>query len=360
MFVRRLLALTEDADFVCYRYRLAAFAPALAAAGWNLEPWPRGRGLSEFAAMLRAIRAADAVVVQRRLFSAAKAWLIRRAARVLLFDFDDAVYGRDSNAGRTAADPVRLARFRRLVRIADACLAGSEHLCRAADACGGPGAAELMPTCVDPTRYDLAAHDRPAGEAELVWIGSPSTAPSLADARPCLAAAATAVPGLRLHLVCDGVARDCGVPARHSAWSAVTEADDLARADIGIAWLPDHPWSAGKCGLKVLQCMAAGLPVVANAIGIHRHLIDHGRTGFLADTPAEWRRATGALAADPGLRRTMGRAARLRLERHWSVQAWGPRLVAILDGVAGGRTGDNPRSPAAVAICRRPMAGEAL
>jgi glycosyltransferase involved in cell wall biosynthesis len=345
--VRRLLALTEDADFVCYRYRLAAFAPALLSGGWSLEAWPRRRGLHEFVAMLRAISAADAVVVQRRLFSAAKAWLIRRAARVLVFDFDDAIYARDSNARRAAADPVRLARFRTMVRLADGCLAGSEHLRRAANACGGRLAPHLMPTCVDPTRYRLAAHDRPAGAAVLVWIGSPSTAASLADARPCLAAAATAVPQLELHAVCDAGDRDCGVPTRHSAWSAASETDDLARGDIGVAWLPDHPWSEGKCGLKVLQYMAAGLPVVANSFGIHRELVEHGRTGFLADTPAEWRRAIATLAADPELRRRMGRAARLRLERQWSVQAWGPRLVAILDGVAGGRTSDTPRSAAA-------------
>lgn len=345
--MRRLLALTEDVDFVCYRYRLAAFEPALAAASWNLQLWPRRRGLHDFAAMLRAIRAADAVVVQRRLFSAAKAWLIRRAARVLVFDFDDAIYCRDSNACHAAADPVRLARFRRMVRLADTCLAGSEYLRRAADAGGGRLSAQLMPTCIDPARYRLAVHDRPAGTAELVWIGSPSTAASLADARPCLVAAATALPALGLHAVCDARARDCGVPTRHSAWSAASETDDLARADIGIAWLPDHPWSAGKCGLKVLQYMAAGLPVVANSIGIHRHLIDHGMTGFLADTPHEWRRAIAVLAADPELRRTMGRAARLRLERHWSVQAWGPRLVACLDRVASGRMSAAPRSAAA-------------
>lgn len=334
--MRRLLALTEDADFVCYRYRLAAFAPALAAAGWNLEPWPRRRGLSDFTAMLQSIRAADAVVVQRRLFSAAKAWLIRRAARVLIFDFDDAIYSRDSNASRAAADPVRLARFRRMVRLADGCLAGSEHLRRAADACGGRAAAQLMPTCVDPRRYRLAAHDRPAGLAELVWIGSPSTAPSLLDARGCLKAAAKSAANVHLHLICDGLPRDVGMPARHSAWSGLTEAEALARADIGVAWLPDHPWSAGKCGLKVLQYMAAGLPVVANSVGIHGKLIEHGRTGFLADTPEAWREAIAVLAAAPELRREMGRAARRQVERQWSVQTWGPRLVEMLEQAAGG------------------------
>lgn len=332
--MRRLLALTEDDDCVCYRYRLAAFAPALAAAGWALEPLPWPRGVDILGCPLRAIRAADAVVLQRRLFHATKAWLIRHAARVLVFDFDDAVFVRDSNSPRSPADPVRRGRFRRTVRMADACLAGSAHLADAAAAAGAAGKTHVVPTCVDANRYPLAAHDREPGSIEVVWIGSPSTAPSLADARPCLREAAAGTPGLRMHLVCDGVPRDVAAPARHSRWSQRSEADELARADVGIAWLPDHPWSAGKCGLKVLQYMAAGLPVVANAGGIHRELVVHGSTGFLADTPGDWRRALAALAASPGLRRQMGRAARRRVERDFGVATWGPRLAGIVDRAA--------------------------
>lgn len=349
--MRRLLALTEGVDFVCYRYRLAGFAPALAAAGWSLEPmaWPRGaRGLGRG---LAAIQAADAVVLQRRLFPALKAWLLRRAAGVLVFDFDDAIYGRDSNSPRPPVDAVRRARFRRTVRMADACIAGSARLADEATACGAGDTTHVVPTCVDPGRYPLAAHDRAPGDIELVWIGSPSTAASLADARPCLEAAAAAVPGLRMHLVCDGLPRDVGAPARHSAWSGLTETTELASADVGIAWLPDHPWSAGKCGLKVLQCMAAGLPVVANATGIHRELVEHGRTGFLADTPEGWSRAIATLAAAPALRREMGAAARQRVEREFSVAAWGPRLVGILEAARRGHGA--PRFT--VAACRRPV-----
>jgi glycosyltransferase involved in cell wall biosynthesis len=333
--VRRLLALTEGADFVCYRYRLAAFAPALAAADWTLEPWPRPRGPREFAATLRAMRAADAVVIQRRLFGAAKAWLIRRAARTLLFDFDDAIYARDSNSSRGTFDPVRRSRFERIVRMVDACLAGSDHLYREAVAVGG-GSVHVMPTCVDPGRYPIAAHDRLPGTVELVWIGSPSTAPSLRDAQTCLQAAATAAADVRLHLICDGMQREIGMPTRHSVWSSLMEAEALARADIGVAWLPDHPWSEGKCGLKVLQYMAAGVPVVANSYGIHRELVEHGRTGFLADTPQAWREAIATLAAARPAPFPAATPARRLVERRWSVQAWGPQLVETLEQAARG------------------------
>lgn len=335
--MRRLLVVSEGEQFVCYRYRWAAFAPALAAAGWRLEHMPRPRGGREFVRMLAASAAADAVVIQRRLFSGGKAWLIRRAARTLLYDFDDAVHLRDSNSGRSAADPVRWSRFRRMVRMADASLAGSPQL--VTEALRGVPAARvhLVPTCVDPRGYAPATHDRddrPAGGPELVWIGSQSTSAALGDAIDCLRAACAAVPTARLTLLSDAVPELPGVRARHVPWRESTETADLAAGDIGISWLPDHPWSLGKCGLKVLQYMAAGLPVVANSVGIHARLVVHGETGFLVDDPRGWRQAVAALAASADLRRRMGRAGRARVEREWSVAGWGPQLAAIVSSAA--------------------------
>ena len=334
--MRQLLVVSEGEQFVCYRYRWAAFAPALAAAGWRLEHVQRPRGGREFVRTLKAIAAADAVVIQRRLITGGKAWLIRRTARTLLYDFDDAVYMRDSNSGPTADDPVRWSRFRRMVRMADASLAGSPQLVAQAVRAAPAARVQLVPTCIDPSGYALAAHDRPAGGPEMVWIGSGSTAASLGAAIPWLRAACAAAPTARLTLISDSVPELPGVRTRHVPWREATETADLARGDIGISWLPDHPWSLGKCGLKVLQYMAAGLPVVANSVGIHARLVIHGETGFLADDPAACRRAIATLAASADLRRRMGQAGRARVEREWSVVGWGPRLAAIVTAACTG------------------------
>ena len=54
--------------------------------------------------------------------------------------------------------------------------------------------------------------------------------------------------------------------------------------------------------------MAAGLPVVANPVGMNREMVLHGQTGFLAETRDEWAQAVATLAADPALRARMGAA----------------------------------------------------
>src|SRR5207244_2721992 len=89
-------------------------------------------------------------------------------------------------------------------------------------------------------------------------------------------------PGVVLKLICDKGLSLTHLPVELCSWSETTEATALAAADIGVSWLPDDAWSKGKCGLKVLQYMAAGLPVVANAVGVQTTLIRHGETGFLA------------------------------------------------------------------------------
>src|SRR4029077_10770850 len=96
-----------------------------------------------------------------------------------------------------------------------------------------------------------------------------------------------------------------------------SEVAGSAAGGICISWLPEDPWSRGKCGLKVLQYMAAGLPVVANPVGVHTEMIRHGENGYLAESPAEWARAVLELARSPALRRRMGAAGRRRVERDY-------------------------------------------
>lgn len=331
---RTLLALIGAPDHVCYRYRLHSFSAALSQAGWRLEPLVLARGMLPGLAELGAVAVADAVVIQRYLLPWWRLDLVRRAARLLLFDFDDAVFFRDSNRRLGPRSSRRTRRFRATLQAADAVLAGNRFLAHQAARVIDKNKVHRFPTCVDVADYRPAVHQRHASAVQFVWIGSRSTAPSLVDARAGLEAAAQRLGRLSMRMVCDWFP-DLGpaIEVERRAWTLADEAEDLATADIGVSWLPEHPWSLGKCGLKVLQYMAAGLPVVANPIGIHRELIEHGRTGFLAQTPDEWAAAIERLAAQPELRAEMGRAGRQVVAERYSVDRWGPALADLLDAL---------------------------
>jgi glycosyltransferase involved in cell wall biosynthesis len=332
-----LTALVDSPEHVCCRYRLAAFRPFLERAGHSLElcPWPAS-WWGRFR-LPSALRHAGAVVVQRRLLPRWQLARLRRAACVLLFDFDDAVFLRDSYSPHGLHSRTRLGRFAAAVRAADAVVAGNAFLRDAALRWTGPERVHVVPTCVDPKRYPTARHAGGQDGAELVWIGSASTLRGLQAVRPVLEEVGRRCPGLRLKLVCDRFLELRHLPVLARPWSEAGEAEELAAADVGISWVPDDDWSRGKCGLKVLQYMAAGLPVIANPVGVQAELVRHGTTGFLVDTPEGWVAAAGRLARDPGLRRRMGAAGRRLVETDYSVRAGAVRWLLVLADLARGR-----------------------
>ncbi|HLJ96429.1 MAG TPA: glycosyltransferase family 4 protein [Gemmataceae bacterium] len=329
----RLTALVDSLDHVCCRYRLAAFRPYLEQAGHhlNLRPWPRR--CCSWLRLERSLRHADVVVLQRKLLPSWCLYLLRRAARVLVFDFDDAIFLRDSYSPKGLHSPRRLQRFAATVETADLVVAGNSYLRDQARRWQSDDRIRVIPTCVDPASYPLAEHRRAGEGVKLVWIGSSSTLTGLASIRPLLEKLGAQVPGLRLKLVCDRFWTLQHLSVVRCPWTQEGEAGALADADIGISWLPDDFWSRGKCGLKILQYMVAGLPVVANPVGIQTELVRHGETGFLAETPEQWLEAIGRLTHDPQLRRRMGQAGRQCVERAFSVAAGAECWRTLLDGL---------------------------
>lgn len=328
-----LLALVESPGHVCCRYRIRAFEKALEGAGWSLACVGLARGVLRRPLQLHRTAHYDAVILGRKLLPLWQLRILRRSAHHLVFDFDDAVMYRDSYDRRGIHCPDRQRRFEETVRASDTVIAGNDFL---ADCALRAGAAvervRVIPTCVEPANYPMARHANSPGHVDLVWIGSSSTLQGLEESRAIWQRLAEAVPRLRLRVICDRFPHPFPLPVVPIAWQEQTEARELAAGQIGISWLPDDPWSRGKCGLKVLQYQAAGLPVVANPVGVHCEMIRGGETGFLATTPDEWVSAIRALASDAALRDQMGSAGRRQVETDYSLSAWSETFVASITG----------------------------
>jgi glycosyltransferase involved in cell wall biosynthesis len=334
----RVAALVERPDHVCCRYRIATFRCFFEEAGHSLQirPWPRNWW--SWLRLGRALRDTDVVILQRRLLQGWQRFLLRRAVRWLVFDFDDAIFLRDSYAPKGLFSARRLRRFIGLVRAVDAVAAGNVFLQAQACRWTEPAQVHWLPTCVDPERYPLTRHLRAGAGVKLVWIGSASTLRGLEVSTPLLEEIGRRIPALSLKLICDRFLTLEHLPIEACPWTETSEASEIAAGDIGISFLPDDLWSEGKCGLKVLQYMAAGLPVVANPVGVQAELIRDGETGFLVENADEWVRAIARLSRDPELRRRMGWAGRRRVEEEYSVRSGAARWLAVLGRLTrGGR-----------------------
>jgi glycosyltransferase involved in cell wall biosynthesis len=330
----KALALVDAPDHVCCRYRIGAFAPSLRAAGWDLKVESLAHGLAGRLAQISRSARFQAVIVQRKLLPRWQIRALRRTTRRLIFDFDDAVLYRDSYDPRGPFCPRRAARFAATVGLADLVIAGNDFLADCARNAGtSPGRVRVIPTCIDIDRYRPATPGESRSGLDLVWIGSSSTLRGLELQRPLWERIARAVPGVRLRLICDRFPDLGPMPVVAVPWSEASEADALAAGGVGISWIPDDLWSRGKCGLKVLQYQASGLPVLANPVGVHPRMITPGVNGLLADTPDAWVDGVRDLAADPPRRRRMGLAARAAVAADYSVGAW---ASAFVDSVTGG------------------------
>jgi len=314
----------------CRRYRLEAYRQAWEADGHRLDVQPIAGGFWGRLCQWRALRSADVVILQRRLFSDWHLLCLRRNVRQLVFDFDDAVFERNSFSGKQKDNLERRRRFVAALHAADWVVAGNAFLAREALRFRSSARVRVVPTCLDTAKYRLACHQRRGEGVELVWIGRSKTLRALEERMDLMAAIGSAFPHLRCRIICDRFPRFENLHVLDTEWSEETEAEALAASDIGISWLPPDRWSEGKCGLKVLQYMAAGLPVVANRVGVQTELVRDGETGFLADTEAEWLSAIDLLAKDPALRQRLGQRGRQLVEQCYSVSRGAHAWAEIL------------------------------
>ena len=112
-----------------------------------------------------------------------------------------------------------------------------------------------------------------------------------------------------LRIICDTFFDLEHLAVEQRRWSLHGQVPDLVSADIGLAPLPDNRYTRGKCGFKILQYAAAGLPSVASPVGVNAEHVQHGATGFHAESSVDWVEKLTQLIEDPPLRIRMGQAA---------------------------------------------------
>lgn len=330
------------------RYRLYQFLPFLQSAGIEVDVhtlhdddylrrrfaggsagagYLAGRVLSRLA-KLASVKHHHLLFVQKEIFPHApgvvEALLERMGVKVVL-DLDDAIHL-----------PYRGTRLERKIdRVIERCdlvLAGNRYLADYARRFNDN--VVLFPTVVDTDRFTPG--DRGASDPPVVgWMGSPATSSYLRQRLPALTAAG-ADADFKLLVVGDDSIAGNGVEVEARRWDVDTEADDLRAMDIGVMPLAGDEWSEGKCALKLLQYMSAGLATISSPTGAVSDIIDNGVNGFIASSDEEWRQCTTRLAGDAALRRRMGENARAWVCAHYSLANYGPRLARYLHAVVRG------------------------
>lgn len=245
-------------------------------------------------------------------------------------DYDDALFHRYDKHHSWLIRSLLGRKIDAVMRHATLVVAGNEYLAERARATGARRV-EIVPTVVDLTRYEVV---QSASNDSLIvgWIGSPATSHYLLAIGSVYE---SLVREFDVRFVAVGASDEevKGLPIEVWPWSEETEVQSIQAFDIGIMPLVDSPWERGKCGYKLIQYMACGLPVVASPVGVNGRIVEHGANGFLAQDLHEWEEALRRLLYDQNLRRRMGTKGRERVEAWYSLQVQAPRLEELMRGV---------------------------
>jgi glycosyltransferase involved in cell wall biosynthesis len=278
----------------------------------------------------RAPRNFDLVWMEKEAFPYLPAWgerLLNRSGVPYVVDYDDATFHQYDTHRRPQIRRLLGGKIAEVMRRAAIVVAGNEYLGDYARR-SGASQVEYVPTAVDLKNYSLA-DTATSAPFTIGWIGTPLTAAYLAAIRPALERICHDH-ATRLHFVGAGVIDWPDVDVTTRPWSEATEVDEIRQFSVGIMPLPDAPFERGKCGYKLIQCMACGVPVVASPIGVNRTLIRHGENGFLAASEAEWSEALEYLRDSPGRRVQIGQKARRTVENEFCTTVTAPRLASLL------------------------------
>ena len=266
-------------------------------------------------------------------------WLLSRARYVM--DFDDAIFHKYDQHANSVVRRLFRRRLDQLMANAALVIGGNNYLAqRARDA--GAQWVEVLPTVIDLIRYSNIPRTVPTafipsmstdGIPRIVWIGSPSTVHYLQLLLEPLKALAVRQPFI-LRVIGGGALDLPGVQVEAVPWAEDTEVENISTCQVGVMPLVDSLWERGKCGYKLIQYMACGLPVVASGVGVNPEIVRDGESGFLAGTPQEWVNALGTLLSNPSLRIQMGARGRQQVENEYCLQKTGPRMAQLLRAVS--------------------------
>jgi|KBSMisStaDraftv2_1062788.scaffolds.fasta_scaffold05993_3 glycosyltransferase involved in cell wall biosynthesis len=343
-----------------YRYRIQQFIPYLKSAGHSCTIAPfsteklytslrsRGAFSRKFAhaaycsarriAQVARLSEFDLVVIEREVFPffapLMEKLVLSRHPRVI-FSFDDAIYAGHGDLAPLNHPLLYRIKYGRgvdyVVRKSSHVIAGNRILADYARRLN-PNVS-VVPTVVDCARY-VAKPQTKNPPITIGWVGSRSTAPYLRLIEPALKELARARSGnVRFRFYGFPEYRPALPDCESLPFRLDSEIEDLHSLDIGLMPLADTEWCRGKCAFKAIQYMASAVATVASPLGITPDLIQHNFNGLLATSVEEWSECLKVLTDHADVRHRITQAARRTIEASYSLQKWGPKLVALFQSL---------------------------
>ena len=283
---------------------------------------------------LLRVREHDVIILEKELLPYGPALFERLLGQFdvpVIADYDDAIFHNYDRSDNPIIRRFLGQKIDVVMRKVDAVVAGNEYLASRARSAGA-SRVEIIPTVIDLEKYTQVPPDT-EGPFTIGWIGSPDTIRFVEPIVDALRETCEVI-NANVVLVGSGPVDFDGVPVEVVEWSEETEIDSITRFDVGIMPLRDTPWQRGKCGLKLIQYMGCGKPVVASPVGVNTSIVTEDVNGYLASTNKEWVTQLKRIEEDRELARQLGANGRQRVEDKYCLSATAPSWCSLIEQIA--------------------------
>src|SRR3989304_2061539 len=267
------------------RYRVLQYLPYLKEKGIKVSIHFYKRDWLDKLKFYNTVGRYDIFYIHRKLFLPPEFWYIRKKAKKIIYDFDDAVMYRSSSSKNPHSFSRRV-KFAYMIKRVDLVVAGNQFL--RSEGLPYNSQLEIIPTSVDLSRYHLKEDHTKKETVTLGWLGSSSTLKYLRSLLPTLERVYQKHPSFQLKIVCDQFLESSKIPVIKKKWSEEEEEADLKSFDIGLMPLSVDLWSQGKCGFKIVQYYGVGIPAICTPVGVNRDIVEDGVNGFWAKDEGQW------------------------------------------------------------------------
>jgi len=324
----KIIFLTHYSD-QGHRFRVEQYFPYLRE--HQVEPkWqPLTGSLEERFSVYRRLPLFDVVCIQRRLLSPIEFYWVRRKSRKVLFDLDDAIMYRSSSSPQPHSFS-RWLKFRWMVKGSDIVTVGNHFLKNEILKVDPEKKVFVIPTCIDTSLYPQKKKISNRPEIILGWIGTKGNLKYLKKLEPVFETIRQRFTQVKLKIVSNDFFDSPHLPIIKKPWRLEEENEDLISFDIGLMPLNDDLWSRGKCGLKIIQYLSVGVPVVCSPIGINSDIVQDGENGFWATNDQEWVDRLSILIQNQELRYQMGLKGIETVEREYSLTVISEKFFRVL------------------------------
>lgn len=243
----------------------------------------------------------------------------------IILDLDDAVYC--NNIEEISSKKNRILykfkygkRFDSAIKNADLVVCGNKYIEEHAKKINK--STIIIPTVIDTDNIKVKHVNKIRDKVIIGWIGNPGNTKYIYDVLKQIDKRRK----IQVHFILIG-AKKFDISEFHNIkinfydWNIKTEYELLKKCDAGIMPLNDSEWSKGKCGLKLLQYMAVGIPGIGSDVGVNNQIIIEDKNGWLVKNN-DWNSAIDKLIENKEKLSKMSIFCRNFVEKNYSINAY--------------------------------------